>query len=237
MRRALSIAALAACACQGGTTETIPPPGLVVHVHLDDALDPAAVGGFELVVTHDGGFPAFDPAEVEGLTLSSEDRDGDGENEAVLVWPESFAFAATFSVRLTFEVSAAYSVGLMGRAFDAADLPVAEGATSATVPPGRAEEVDLDVACLVKGCGAKLPPDMGPPDEGEKPDGMPDAGDGGADAGDGGGIVPPSGGDIVSGSATSTDGVYTIHHAVGFGFEPARSTGEAYVIDHLAVPR
>ena len=152
MRRALALLLAASC---GGGDAGGPAQALIVRVHFIAPLDTAPVDGFELVSARAGGFPEFDPLVIAGeagdYTLTSEDRDTDGQNDAVLKWPDQAAYESEFNVLLEFATGEAFSVDLEAAALDG-DVPFARGAATGEVPASGVGEIDLYVECLLDGC-------------------------------------------------------------------------------------
>jgi hypothetical protein len=133
------------------------------------------VGGLEVVISKDGGFPDFS-TKAGNIDVVSSDTDGDSQNEVVITWPSNFTFGETQYVRLKFNNEAAMPITLAGTATDGAGDDLATGNKSATVPAGGVGEVDLTLSCLTTGCTAvdvDAGVDMGIPDAG--PDAQLDA--------------------------------------------------------------
>lgn len=208
----------------------------MVHIFLDAELTPKLVGGFELVAARKGGFAVFEPVTVEGLALTSEDRNADGFNEAVLTWPKGFFFEASFGVRLVFEqTEKAVALTLTGSAFDSEGLLLATGQAKGSIVGGQVTETELEVACVKEACQPKVPPDMGgdgEPDGGK--DGSSDGGpDGTIDGGDGGTVVGV--GELVPGVGRSSSGTTVLYHQVGHPFGRTTSTSGKTRLDSTAI--
>lgn len=220
MRYAATFAWIVFIGC--GETKTV-ESGLVVRLDLGDAYDTGLITGLELVLSRDGGFSMFDTSTMQGLAVTADDVDTDGDSDAVLTWPKGFAFVQSIPLRIQFGDDYEGAVELVATAFAKGEA-LARGTGGGTIAPNQATRVDITLECLRDPCAPKVA------------DAGADGADGATDAGTDGAIFEGTGtGEVVAGSGQSEGSGFTLVHEFGHTTGHAVSSGGAFELESTFV--